>query len=225
MPHNPHHKERIRRTIVFEAARALRLGGPDAIGVAAIMSKLGLTHGGFYAYFRSIEELMTQAIMEIFNEHYARMLTVTEGYPPDQALVRYIDSYLAPRHRDVLEDSCALATLASYIPHMPKPCRERFAEGTARLETVLARILAKLGHKHATQLASCAFATMAGAISLSRTIPDKHSSDALLDAAKATVKNQLGLGKSSIGIASKDGSSVKHQVGSKSKSKMLSKVD
>jgi TetR/AcrR family transcriptional repressor of nem operon len=199
MPYNPHHKARIRQSIVFEAARILRMEGPKAMGVAAIMSKLGLTHGGFYAYFRSIEELMTQAIMEIFNEHYARMLTVTEGYPPDQALVRYIDSYLAPRHRDVLEDSCALATLASYIPHMPKPCRERFAEGTARLETVLARILAKLGHKHATKLASCAFATMAGAISLSRTISDKHSSDALLDAAKAAVKRQLGLGSQTTG--------------------------
>jgi TetR/AcrR family transcriptional repressor of nem operon len=202
MPYNPHHKARIRQSIVFEAARILRMEGPKAMGVAAIMSKLGLTHGGFYAYFRSIEELMAQAIMEIFNEHYARMLTITEGYPPDQALVRYIDSYLTPRHRDVLEDSCALATLASYIPHMPKPCCERFAEGTARLETVLARILAKLGHKHATKLASCAFATMAGAISLSRTISDKHSSDALLDAAKATVKRQLGLGKSSLASAS-----------------------
>jgi TetR/AcrR family transcriptional regulator, transcriptional repressor for nem operon len=202
MPYNPHHKARIRQSIVFEAARILRMEGPKAMGVAAIMSKLGLTHGGFYAYFRSIEELMAQAIMEIFNEHYARMLTITEGHPPDQALVRFIDSYLTPRHRDVLEDSCALATLASYIPHMPKPCRERFAEGTARLETTFAKILAKLGHKHATKLASCAFATMAGAISLSRTISDKHSSDALLDAAKAAVKRQLGLGKSSIAIAS-----------------------
>jgi hypothetical protein len=44
---------------------------------------------------------------------------------------------------------------------------------------------------------------MAGAISLSRTISDKHSSDALLDAANAAVKNQLGLGKSSVGLPSK----------------------
>jgi TetR/AcrR family transcriptional repressor of nem operon len=197
MPYNPHHKARIRQSIVFEAARILRMEGPKAMGVAAIMSKLGLTHGGFYAYFRSIEELMAQAIMEIFNEHYARMLTITEGYPPDQALVRYIDSYLTPRHRDVLEDSCALATLASYIPHMPKPCRERFAEGTARLEAALAKLLATLGHKQAIPLASCALATMAGAIGLSRTISDRGSSDALLGAAKAAVKAQLGLGKSS----------------------------
>lgn len=217
MPYNPQHKARIRQSIVFEAARVLRLGGPDAIGVAAIMSKLGLTHGGFYAYFRSIDELMAHAIMENFNQHYAWMLTLTEGHAPDEALVRFIDAYLAPRHRDILEDSCAIPALASYVPHMSQTCRERFAEGTARLEAALAKMLATLGHKQAIQLASCALATMAGAIGLSRTISDRGSSDALLDAAKAAVKNQLGLGKSSIGIASKDGSSLKkkHQVGSK----------
>ena len=195
MPYNPHHKARIRQSIVFEAARVLSTEGPEAIGVAAIMSKLGLTHGGFYAYFRSIDELMAEAIMEIFNERYAWMLRVTEGHPPDEALVRFIDEYLVPRHRDVFEEGCALPMLAT------------------------------LGHKQAKQLASCALATMAGAISLSRTISDRGSSDALLGAAKATVKSQLGLGKASIGIASKDGSSGKHQVESKSKSKMLGKVD
>jgi TetR/AcrR family transcriptional regulator, transcriptional repressor for nem operon len=221
MPRNPHHKARIRQNIVFEAARVLRLGGPEAIGVAAIMSKLGLTHGGFYAYFRSIDELMAEAIMEIFNERYAWMLRVTEGHPPDEALVRFIDGYLVPRHRDVLEESCALPTLASYVPHISQTCRERFAEGTARLEAALAKMLATLGHKQVRQLASCALATMAGAIGLSRTISDRGSSDALLGAAKATVKSQLGLGKSSVGFASKDGNLVKkkHQVGSKSKAK------
>jgi TetR/AcrR family transcriptional regulator, transcriptional repressor for nem operon len=219
MPRNPHHKARIRQSIVFEAARALRLGGPDAIGVAAIMSKLGLTHGGFYAYFRSIDELTAEAIMEIFNERYAWMLRVTEGHPPDQALVRFIDGYLLPRHRDVLEESCALPTLASYMPHISPACRERFAEGTARIESALGKMLAALGHKQAKPLASFALATMAGAIGLSRTISDRGSSDALLGAAKAAVKSQLGLGKSTIGIASKDGNLVKkkHQVGSQTK--------
>jgi TetR/AcrR family transcriptional regulator, transcriptional repressor for nem operon len=202
MPYNPHHKARIRQSIVFEAARVLRMEGPKAIGVAAIMSKLGLTHGGFYAYFKSIDELMAEAIMEIFNERYAWMLRVTEGHPVDEALVRFIDGYLVPRHRDVFEEGCAIPTLASYVPHMPQACRERFAEGTARLEAALAKMLSAIGHKQTKQLASCALATMAGAIGLSRTISDKGSSDALLGAAKAMVKRQLGLGKSSIAIAS-----------------------
>jgi TetR/AcrR family transcriptional repressor of nem operon len=175
------------------------MGGPDAMGVAAIMSKLGLTHGGFYAYFRSIDELMAEAILEIFNERYAWILAVTNGHAPDEALVRLIDAYLHPRHRDILEDGCALPALASYVPFMPQACRERFAEGTARLETALAKMLATLGRRETTKLASCALATVAGAIGLSRTISDRRSSDALLGAAKEAVKSQLGLGKSSRG--------------------------
>src|SRR5260221_802830 len=197
MPRNPHRKARIRRSIVFEAARVLRMGGPEAIGVAAIMSRLGLTHGRFYAYFRSIDELMAEAIIEIFNEHYAWMLRVTEGYPAEEALVRFIDGYLVARHRDVVEEGCALPTLASYVPHMSQACRERFAEGTVRLGAAFQQMLAAVGHKQAEQIASCALATLAGGIGLSRTIFDRDSSDSLLDAAKAAVKSQLGLGTSS----------------------------
>jgi hypothetical protein len=47
MPHNPHHKQRTRQSIAFEASRVLRMGGPDAIGVAVLMSTLGLViYGG-----------------------------------------------------------------------------------------------------------------------------------------------------------------------------------
>jgi TetR/AcrR family transcriptional repressor of nem operon len=196
MPNNPHHKARVRQSILFEATRAFRLAEPNAIGVAAIMSKLGLTHGGFYAYFRSIDELMAEAIMEIFKERYAWMLSITEGHPPDEALVRFVDGYLVLQYRDVLEQSCALPRLASYVPHISQACRERFAGGTAGIEAALAKMLTALGHKQAKQLASCALATMAGVIGLSRTIFDRDCSDALFGAAKATVKSQLGLGKS-----------------------------
>ncbi|MDX6557919.1 MAG: hypothetical protein QOF72_968, partial [Blastocatellia bacterium] len=58
IPSNPHHKERTWRDIVFEAARVLRMGGTDAIGVAAMAA----------SYFRSMDKLMAQAIMEILNE-------------------------------------------------------------------------------------------------------------------------------------------------------------
>src|SRR5258708_2025445 len=186
MPYNPHHKARIRQSIVFEAARVLRMEGPEAMGVAAIMSKLWLTHGGFYPYFKSIDELIAEATMEIFNERYAWMLRVTEGHPPDEALVRFIDEYLVPRHRDVFEEGCGLPMLASYVPHMSQACRERFAEGTARLEAALAKMLAALGHKQGKQIASWAIRTMAGRVGLSSTILHTGSTTGLYRAANTT---------------------------------------
>jgi TetR/AcrR family transcriptional regulator, transcriptional repressor for nem operon len=195
MPHNPQHKERIRQRILFEAAAAVRAEGPEEIGVAAIMAKAGLTHGGFYAYFRSKDDLLAQAITEIFDERYAWLLNLTERYPPDEALVRFIDGYLASSHRDELEQSCALPTLASYVPRLSEACRARFAEGRARVEAAIAAMLTKLGREQARDLAASALAILVGAIILARTVPDKAASDALLRTARSTVKQQLGLGQ------------------------------
>jgi TetR/AcrR family transcriptional repressor of nem operon len=193
MSHNPQHKERIRQRILFEAAAAVRADGPDEMGVAEIMAKAGLTHGGFYAYFRSKDDLLAQAITEIFNERHSWLLNLTERYPPEEALVRFIDAYLAPAHRDALEQSCALPALASYVPRLSDACRARFAEGRARWQATIAAMLTKLGREAAQDLAASAVATMAGAIMLARTMPDKAASDALLRNARATVKQQLGL--------------------------------
>ena len=50
-----------RALIIGEAARQFRQRGFDGIGVAELMRSVGLTHGGFYSYFASKEELMALA--------------------------------------------------------------------------------------------------------------------------------------------------------------------
>ena len=47
------HKEDTRRKVVRAAAAAVRAKGPDGVSVAEVMADVGLTHGGFYAHFRS----------------------------------------------------------------------------------------------------------------------------------------------------------------------------
>jgi hypothetical protein len=80
IPSNPHHKERTWRDIVFEAARVLRMGGTDAIGVAAMAA----------SYFRSMDKLMAQAIMEILNERYAWILSTPTSFPDVEISLRRV---------------------------------------------------------------------------------------------------------------------------------------
>jgi len=61
-------KERTHRQILAEAANAIRIKGPERVGVAEVMNKLGLTHGGFYAHFASKEDLIAQAITSMFDQ-------------------------------------------------------------------------------------------------------------------------------------------------------------
>src|SRR6202011_6137400 len=52
-----------RERIVETASRLFREKGVDGVGVDAIMSGAGLTHGGFYGHFRSKDDLSAEAVV------------------------------------------------------------------------------------------------------------------------------------------------------------------
>ena len=62
MDSQPSRKELSHERIVATAARAIRRGGFQGVGVADIMKEAGLTHGGFYAHFSSRNALLAEAL-------------------------------------------------------------------------------------------------------------------------------------------------------------------
>ncbi len=62
MRYDAEHKEQTRTRVVSAAAKSILADGPHRIGVAEVMAKAGLTHGGFYAHFASKDELIVAAI-------------------------------------------------------------------------------------------------------------------------------------------------------------------
>src|SRR5258707_9470405 len=100
MRYDDNHKERTRARVLAEAAAAIRGKGVERVGVAEVMAGAGLTHGGFYAHFKSKDDLLTEAISYMFDDAYASFLRHTEGRAPADALSHYIDAYLATSHRD-----------------------------------------------------------------------------------------------------------------------------
>src|SRR5262245_31906728 len=119
MRYDSEHKERTRQRVLTEAAAAIRAHGPDGIGVAGLMAKAGLTHGGFYAHFKSKDDLVAQAISHMFEESRQRFLTHTDHADPAVALSRYIDMYVSERHRDTPEHGCPLPALSGDLARMP----------------------------------------------------------------------------------------------------------
>ena len=193
MRYNSEHKERTRRAILTEAAAAIRDRGPDRVGVAEIMGKLGLTHGGFYAHFESKDALVAEAITHMLDRGHARFLKLTEGRPPAEGLVHFIDSYLSVAHRDERGKGCALAALCCDLPRMGAIARKRFTEGALRLPASMARLLAQSGVADAESLSQSAVAEMAGALALSRAISDPQRSEHILENSRRMVKARLGL--------------------------------
>src|SRR5689334_15317470 len=59
--------------IVDTAARVLRETGFAGVGVADIMKRAGLTHGGFYAHFESRDALLAEALQRAGEDSRTRL--------------------------------------------------------------------------------------------------------------------------------------------------------
>lgn len=193
MRYDSEHKARTRLKVLDEAARAIREEGPHRLGVAGVMARAGLTHGGFYAHFPSKEAFVAEAIAHMFLGGPTAKLEKMKGQPPRQALVEYIDFYLSRGHRDTRAGGCPLPYLAVDAPRLSDISRERYAGGVAHLTTILATHLAALGRDHAEDEASSTLAELVGALTLARAEPDPGRSDAILERSRAHLKRRLGL--------------------------------
>lgn len=193
MRYDAERKARTRATVLAEAGRALRAEGPQNMGVAGVMARAGLTHGGFYAHFGSKEALVAEAVTETFRDGAKLFERAVRGREPGAALTRYIDLYLSPAHRDAPESGCPLPSLAGELARLGPDARAQFAAGVDRLTERLRGLLEGAGVIDAGEQASSVLAEMVGALSLARAVADPEQSDAILSRSRAALRRRFGL--------------------------------
>lgn len=193
MRYDAEHKQKTRSKVLEVAAKAIRSDGPDRIGVAGVMAEAGLTHGGFYAHFKSKDELVAAAIEQMFEESRARVAHEMEGHPPAEGLANYIDFYLSKKHRDARGAGCPMAALSSDLPRLPEQTRMLFAEGAQHLVESMTEKLTALGFANPQMLARSTVSELVGALSLARAETDAKRSDAILADSRQLLKQRLGL--------------------------------
>jgi TetR/AcrR family transcriptional repressor of nem operon len=191
MRYDSEHKAKTREKVLVEAARAIRREGPHTVGVAEVMKRAGLTHGGFYAHFASKDDLVAEAIGQMFKESGGRFERETAGRGPAAGLAAYVDFYLSTAHRDSREAGCPLPFLSADAPRLPDASRGRYAEGVAGLTDKIAALLEANGHPDPRAAAGSAVAEMVGALALSRAEPDRERADAILAGSRRAVKQRL----------------------------------
>jgi len=185
------HKERTRARILSEAAKALRTEGIGGIGVADLMKRAGLTHGGFYAHFSSRDDLVTCAIDQMFVDSNFNRTRPLEAADPAAGIARFIDGYLSENARKHPDLACPLPTLASEVRLLPEAARQRFATGYDAVRNALTASLKKLGHKDAAMLATTTLAEMVGTMAIARALPDDSAAAALLTKTREGLKQRL----------------------------------
>lgn len=187
------HKARTHARILDEAAAAMRLHGSGGISVAGLMQRAGLTHGGFYAHFKSRDELVAHAIDRMFEDCRGLVDRNLGMHDPARGLAGLIDSYLSDFIRSRPELGCPLPGLTAEVPRMPAAARARFNQGVARFEEALADALAALGKPEPASLARSVLAEMVGAMSLARAAADEASGSDILRSSRRSLKGRLGL--------------------------------
>lgn len=193
MRYSDTHKGETHAKLVRLAGRVLREKGPEKLGVAELMQAAGLTHGGFYAHFKSKDALLTEALEGVFQESTRKFHHVTDGLPPREALVRYIDFYVSPAHRDNLSRECPIVALNSDLPRQSRKFRATFDAGIQLLVRRLTGWIEAAGISDSEALAASVLSAMAGAVAVSRTVLDKCLSDDLLKSTRENIKARLGL--------------------------------
>lgn len=193
--YDPAHKEQTRKAILKAAARAIRTGGPERVSVAEVMGEAGLTHGGFYAHFRSKEALVAAAIASMFDSAGRQSTRWTEGLDGLDAFNAFVDRYLAPEHRDDPGRGCPLTTLATDVARSGGAAQAALDAGIARMIANIAERLLVDDAAEREALAASLMAEMAGAVTLARAVKDPALSDRLLAASRAAVKARAALAR------------------------------
>jgi TetR/AcrR family transcriptional regulator, transcriptional repressor for nem operon len=175
--------------IVAAAARAIRRGGFQGVGVADIMKEAGLTHGGFYAHFRSRDALLTEALERACRDTAARLSDgvarrQARGHSPLRALA---EAYLSERHLGEIETGCAVAALVSEMPRHAAEVREAAAQ---RVRGLLAGVRHALREDAPAESAAAVASQMVGALQLARALGDNTEGRALLKAAREALLSQ-----------------------------------
>lgn len=192
MRYGPDHKQETRRKLLKEAAKAIRRDGPHNLSLSGVMAASGLTNGGFYAHFKSRDDLLAAGVEQMFRDSRARA-TLERECDPRERLAEFLDFYLSPAHRDARSFGCPLAFLSTEAPRLPKPAARQFAEGISGLIDMLAVNLSAVGQEHAQDEASALLSELVGALALSRAETDRDASDQILQRSRRMAKRRLGV--------------------------------
>ncbi len=155
--------------ILDAAARSVRLHGYAGVGVADVMKEAGLTHGGFYAHFKSRDALLAAAVAHAGAESgkalAERMAGLRErGASPVAALV---EAYFAQAHVQALDTGCPVAALGTEMPRQADEVRMVSCRSVSAL-VELAR--SALPPDSPTERAFALASSLVGAVQLARAL-------------------------------------------------------
>ncbi len=185
MRYSAGHKQETRERIVRTASRHFRRRGESGVGIADLMSKLKLTHGGFYKHFGSKDELLAEAIAKAFEEVEDRFdAAVSKAKPGTELLKSLIENYLSLEHCANPGEGCPMAAMASEIGRFPKAARAEFEKAIRRRVKRTAGLLPGKTERERERNCIALMSGLVGTLNVARALSDPAARKAVLDASR-----------------------------------------
>jgi TetR/AcrR family transcriptional repressor of nem operon len=184
MRYSPDHKAQTHQRIIKEASVRFRRDGIGATGLQPLMKALNLTHGGFYAHFKSKDELVEKALQAAAAELDAHCEML---FSQERPLEKFIDSYLSEWHLNSPAEGCPLPTMSSELGLRG----QQSATTDAVLSVRIQQIETALGDRKTDAQGLVMMSTLVGALVLARGVEDKTLARRIIDVVRANVKTQI----------------------------------
>ncbi|MDD0841136.1 TetR/AcrR family transcriptional regulator [Pseudomonas sp. Gutcm_11s] len=166
------HKAKTHQRIIDEAALRFRRDGVLATGLQPLMKALGLTHGGFYAHFKSKDDLVEQALQQSADQLKDGLNDLDQAAQPLQELIK---RYLSAGHCQSPGLGCPLPTMSAELGQrgQPSPVTDRIVRDRLQM------IAGSLPGEDAEKQSALILSAMVGALVLSRSVTDPELAELL----------------------------------------------
>jgi len=183
MPYPAGHRTAVKKLIIDSARRLFNLHGFESVSLQQIMAGAGLTHGGFYSYFRSKSDLYAAVLGCFFTD--PEWKSCWEGVHVDLSSTdvgpQVVRAYLSRQHFEDVENSCPMVALPTDVTRGDVRLKGAFETVFSAMVSVLERSMHRSG-RSAHSVAQATAALCIGGMVIARALKNRASADALRDA-------------------------------------------
>src|SRR5499427_7204034 len=186
MPYPAGHRAKIKKDIIDSARKLFNRHGFESVSLNQIMAGVGLTHGGFYSYFKSKSDLYTEVLGCFFTD--PQWKSCWEGVRVDLSSTdvgsQVVRAYLSRQHFEDVENSCPMVALPTDVARSGVAARRAFETVFRAMVSVLERSLKD--KKPSRRITAQVIAAISiGGMVVARTLVDRAHADELRESCRA----------------------------------------
>ncbi|MHC2378259.1 MULTISPECIES: TetR/AcrR family transcriptional regulator [Bradyrhizobium] len=178
MRYSRDHKGEVHSIIVTRAAKLMRRNGSWQVGIHKLMRSIGMTHGAFYSYFTSREQLVQQSFVSAMDETMQNWRNI-HGTDGASGIANH---YLSTRHRDHPDAGCAIPGFLEEVGRGSSAHKRLFSAKLKEMVELLREPPTPAGRPCQEPMAMLAL--MVGAVTLARACGRSDISEEILEASR-----------------------------------------